>query len=178
MAITLPANGTITGNPIRMDAGSGSPGSIIQVVSSQITGSSNIGTNSATPVASGLITTITPKRAGSSFYTICVGNSMHNNQGANNHGLRVHLYCKVASGSYTNVASDFIQSSHRSGGSWTDFPGSMAFNCTPTYSLGDAVYFQPYYARGGSTSNTMYWHHTGGSGSGAIIQQTVMEIGG
>ena len=172
MAITFHPDGRVTGNTLK------SPGNVIQVVSSQITGSSNIGTNSATPVASGMITTITPKRAGSSFYTICVGNSMHNNQGANNHGLRVHLYCKVASGTYTNVTSDFVQSSHRSGGSWTDFPGSMTFTVTPTYSSGDTVYFQPYFGPGNGTTSTYYWHHPGGSGTGQIIQQTVMEIAG
>ena len=143
MAITLHANGTITGNPIRMDAGSGSVGSVIQVVSSQITGSSSIASSNASPQATGLITSLTPKRAGSKFFVTCIGNSMHNNEGANNKGLRVYLYCKVASGSYTNVTTSYIQSSHRDGGSWTDFPGSMTFTVTPTYSLGDAVYFQP-----------------------------------
>jgi len=176
MAITLHPDGRITGAAIQMEAGSGSPGNILQVVSSQITG--QVAADSASIVATGLITSLTPKRAGSKFFITCVGNCMHNNAGASNQGLRVYLYCKVASGSYANVTSSYIQSSHRSGGSWSDFPSSLAFTCAPSYSLGQVVYFQPYFARGGSTSSTMYWHHTGGSGSGTVIQQTVMEIAG
>ncbi len=178
MAITLYADGTITGNPIKMDAGSGSAGSVIQVVSSQVTGSSSIASSNASPQATGLITSLTPKRAGSKFFVTCVGNSMHNNEGASNKGLRVYLYCKVASGSYANVTSTYIQSSHRNDGHWTDFPGSMTFTASPSYSLGDVVYFQPYFGPGNGTTSTYYWHHTGGSGSGTVIQQTVMEIGG
>ena len=172
MAITFHPDGRVTGNTLK------SPGNVIQVVSSQITGTSSIASSSGTPVATGMITSLTPKGVGSKFYVTCVGNNLHNNHGASNPGVRVYLYCKIGSGSYANVTSAWIQSSHRSGGSWTDFPGSMTFTVTPTYSSGDTVYFQPYFGQGNGTSATYYWHHPGGSGTGQIIQQTVMEIAG
>ena len=149
-------------------------GSIVQVQFT--TSTASVGNSSAGALASGLVTTLTPVRAGSKFFVTASGMSMHNNAGASNQGSRFWLYASVAGGSYSNVTDTWVQSCQRSGGSWTDFPGNLSFPCTVSYSLGQTVSFQIYYGRGLSASSSTYFHHTGASGNGTRYQQTVMEI--
>ena len=149
-------------------------GSIVQVQFT--TSTSGSGSGSAGPNNSGLVTTLTPVRAGSKFFVTASGMSMHNNAGASNQGSRFWLYASVAGGSYSNVTDTWVQSCQRSGGSWTDFPGNLSFPCTVSYSLGQTVSFQIFYGRGLSASSSTYFHHTGASGNGTRYQQTVMEI--
>ena len=149
-------------------------GSIVQVQFT--TSTASVGNSSAGQLASGLVTTLTPVRAGSKFFVTASGMSMHNNAGASNQGSRFWLYASVAGGSYSNVTDTWVQSCQRSGGSWTDFPGNLSFPCTVSYSLGQTVSFQIYYGRGLSASSSTYFHHTGASGNGTRYQQTVMEI--
>ena len=149
-------------------------GSIVQVQFT--TSTSGSGSGSAGPNNSGLVTTLTPVRAGSKFFVTASGMSMHNNAGASNQGSRFWLYASVAGGSYSNVTDTWVQSCQRSGGSWTDFPGNLSFPCTVSYSLGQTVSFQIYYGRGLSSSASTYFHHTGASGNGTRYHQTVMEI--
>ena len=149
-------------------------GSIVQVQFTTSTSSS--GSGSAGPNASGLVTTLTPVRAGSKFFVTASGMSMHNNAGASNQGSRFWLYASVAGGSYSNVTDTWVQSCQRSGGSWTDFPGNLSFPCTVSYSLGQQISFQPYFGRGVNASSSTYFHHTGATGNGTRYHQTVMEI--
>ncbi len=149
-------------------------GSIVQVQFT--TSTSGSGSGSAGPNASGLVTTLTPVRAGSKFFVTASGMSMHNNAGASNQGSRFWLYAKIDNGSYSNVTDTWVQSCQRSGGSWTDFPGNLSFPCTVSYSLGQSVSFQIYYGRGANASSSTYFHHDGGNGNGTRYQQTVMEI--
>ena len=149
-------------------------GSIVQVQFTTSTAGS--GSGSAGPNASGLVTTLTPVRAGSKFFVTASGMSMHNNAGASNQGSRFWLYAKIDNGSYSNVTDTWVQSCQRSGGSWTDFPGNLSFPCTVSYSLGQSVSFQIYYGRGVNASSSTYFHHNGGNGNGTRYQQTVMEI--
>ena len=149
-------------------------GSIVQVQFT--TSTSGVGNNASGQLASGLVTTLTPARAGSKFFVTASGMSMHNNAGASNQGSRFWLYASVAGGSYTNVTDTWVQSCQRSGGSWTDFPGNLSFPCTVSYSLGQSVSFQIYYGRGLSASASTYFHHDGASGNGTRYHQTVMEI--
>jgi hypothetical protein len=150
-------------------------GSIVQVTFNTSTaGKGQGGVNG--PIASGLITNITPLRAGSKFFVTASGMSFHNNAGASNQGSYYWLYASVAGGSYSNVTDTWVQSSHRSGGSWTDFPGNLSFPCTVSYSLGQQITFQIYFGRGVNASSSTYFHHTGGSGNGTRYHQTVMEI--
>ena len=173
----VPADGSITTAKLASGAITASTlpaGSIVQVQFTTSTSSS--GSGSAGPNASGLVTTLTPVRAGSKFFVTASGMSMHNNAGASNQGSRFWLYAKIDSGSYSNVTDTWVQSSHRSGGSWSDFPGNLSFPCTVSYSLGQTVSFQIYYGRGLNASSSTYFHHTGGSGNGTRYHQTVMEI--
>ena len=170
MAITFHPDGRVTGNTLK------SPGNVIQVVSSQITGTSSIASSSGTPQATGMITSLTPKGVGSKFFVTASGMSMHNNAGASNQGSRFWLYASVAGGSYSNVTDTWVQSCQRSGGSWTDFPGNLSFPCTVSYSLGQTVSFQIYYGYGLNASSSTYFHHNGSTGNGTRYHQTVMEI--
>jgi hypothetical protein len=149
-------------------------GSIVQVQFT--TSTAGKGTSGSGQHASGLVTTLTPARAGSKFFVTASGMSMHNNAGASNQGSRFWLYASVAGGSYTNVTDTWVQSCQRSGGSWTDFPGNLSFPCTVSYSLGQSVSFQIYYGYGLNASSSTYFHHDGASGNGTRYQQTVMEI--
>ena len=173
----VPADGSITAAKLASGAITASTlpaGSVVQVQFTTSTSSS--GSGSAGPNASGLVTTITPARAGSKFFVTASGMSMHNNAGASNQGSRFWLYAKIDSGSYSNVTDTWVQSCQRSGGSWTDFPGILQFPCTVSYSLGQSISFQIYYGRGVNASSSTYFHHAGGSGNGTRYQQTVMEI--
>jgi hypothetical protein len=149
-------------------------GSIVQVQFT--TSTASVGNSASGQISSGLVTTLTPVRAGSKFFVTASGMSMHNNAGASNQGSRFWLYASVAGGSYSNVTDTWVQSCQRSGGSWTDFPGNLSFPCTVSYSLGQTVSFQIYYGRGLSASSSTYFHHTGASGNGTRYHQTVMEI--
>ena len=149
-------------------------GSIVQVQFT--TSTTSVGNSASGQISSGLVTTLTPHRAGSKFFVTASGMSMHNNAGASNQGSRFWLYASVAGGSYSNVTDTWVQSCQRSGGSWTDFPGNLSFPCTVSYSLGQTVSFQIYYGRGLSSSASTYFHHTGASGNGTRYHQTVMEI--
>ena len=171
------ANGAVASSKLASGAITASTlpaGSIVQVQFT--TSTSGSGSGSAGPNNSGLVTTLTPVRAGSKFFVTASGMSMHNNAGASNQGSRFWLYASVAGGSYSNVTDTWVQSCQRSGGSWTDFPGNLSFPCTVSYSLGQTVSFQIYFGRGVNASSSTYFHHTGGNGNGTRYQQTVMEI--
>ena len=150
-------------------------GSVVQVTFNTSTAGKGQGGVSG-PIASGLITNITPLRAGSKFFVTASGMAFHNNAGAGNQGSYYWLYASVAGGSYSNVTDTWVQQSHRSGGSWTDFPGNLSFPCTVSYTLGQQITFQIYFGRGVGSSSSTYFHHTGGSGNGTRYHQTVMEI--
>jgi hypothetical protein len=156
-------------------------GSILQVVSSVLDpGANNYASTSNTPANSGLITTVTPLAANSKFIIYQGGNALHLNESVSNRGIKLYIYASVAGGSYANVASDHIMSSHVFTTTTIDFPYSHMFHATVSYSLGQTVAFQPYYLRGTNSGNgsqqTYYWHHQGGSGEDTRIQQIVMEV--
>ena len=174
MTVTFHPDGRIDGFNAQVPSSSLPAGSVVQVQST--TSTSGSGSGSAGPNASGLVTTLTPVRAGSKFFVTASGMSMHNNAGASNQGSRFWLYAKIDNGSYSNVTDTWVQSCQRSGGSWTDFPGILSFPCTVSYSLGQTVSFQIYFGRGVNASSSTYFHHTGASGNGTRYQQTVMEI--
>ena len=62
-------------------------------------------------------------------------------------------------------------------GAWIDVPLTTTFLSTPTYTLGNTVAFQPYYARATNSSGTVYFHHTGHSAAASqVYNLTVLEI--
>ena len=153
-------------------------GSVVQSATTAASGS--IAADSSSVIASGLITTLTPRLSGSKFLTILSGVSAHSNKtSSDNHGTVYYMYVSVAGGSYANITSNVIQSHHVDGalGAWIDVPLTTTFLSTPTYTLGNTVAFQPYYARATSSSGTVYFHHTGHSAAASqVYNLTVLEI--
>ena len=153
-------------------------GTVVQSATTSASGS--IAVNSSDISASGLITTLTPRLSGSKFLTILSGVNAHSNKtSSDNHGTIYYMYVSVAGGSYANVTSNVIQSHFVDGGlgAWIDVPLTTTFLSTPTYTLGNTVAFQPYYARATSSSGTVYFHHTGHSAAASqVYNLTVLEI--
>ena len=153
-------------------------GSVVQSATTTATGS--VAVNSSDISASGLIVTMTPRLSGSKFLTILSGVNAHSNKtSSDNHGTIYYMYVSVAGGSYANVTSNVIQSHFVDGGlgAWIDVPLTTTFLSTPTYTLGNTVAFQPYYARATSSSGTVYFHHTGHSAAASqVYNLTVLEI--
>ncbi len=75
MTITFHPDGRIDGFNAQVPSSSLPAGSVVQVQSTTSTAGS--GSGSAGPNASGLVTTLTPLRAGSKFFVTASGMSMH-----------------------------------------------------------------------------------------------------
>ena len=153
-------------------------GTVVQSATTAASGS--IAADSSSIIASGLITTLTPRLSGSKFLTMLSGVTAHSNKASSdNHGTIYYMYVSVAGGTYANVAAD-VTGSHfinDSIGNWADFPLTMTYLATPTYSLGQTVAFQPHYARSTNSSSTCYFHHTGHSAAASqVYNLTVLEI--
>ena len=153
-------------------------GTVVQSATTAASGS--IAADSSSVIASGLITTLTPRLSGSKFLTMLSGVTAHSNKASSdNHGTIYYMYVSVAGGSYANITSNVIQSHHVDGalGAWIDVPLTTTFLSTPTYALGNTVAFQPYYARATNSSSTVYFHHTGHSAAASqVYNLTVLEI--
>ena len=155
-------------------------GQVIQTVQGTANLNSQIAAAAANPAPTGLTTRITPKQTGSDFIVTVAGFCHHNNSSAGNRGIKLFVYAQVnGSGGYSNVLNNMAVSSHITV-SWVDFPGEFTVyvpNSAVSYSLGQYIDFQPYYQRGSNNStNTNYFHHTGGSGNGVQCQRIIQEI--
>ena len=153
-------------------------GTVVQSATTAASGS--IAADSSSVIASGLITTLTPRLSGSKFLTMLSGVTAHSNKASSdNHGTIYYMYVSVAGGTYANVAAN-VTGSHfinDSIGNWADFPLTMTYLATPTYSLGQTVAFQPHYARSTNSSSTVYFHHTGHTAAASqVYNLTVLEI--
>ena len=142
--------------------------------------SGSIAADSSSVIASGLITTLTPRLSGSKFLTILSGVSAHSNKASSdNHGTIYYMYVSVAGGTYANVAAD-VTGSHfinDSISNWIDVPLAMTYLSTPSYTAGQTVAFQPHYARSTNSSSTCYFHHTGHTAAASqVYNLTVLEI--
>ena len=153
-------------------------GTVVQSATTAASGS--ISANSSSVIASGLITTLTPRLSGSKFLTILSGVSAHSNKASSdNHGTIYYMYVSVAGGTYANVAAD-VTGSHfinDSISNWIDVPLAMTYLSTPSYTAGQTVAFQPHYARSTNSSSTCYFHHTGHTAAASqVYNLTVLEI--
>ena len=132
------------------------------------------------PLATGITTNITPKQTGSDFIITIAGFNVHNNASAGNRGIMLYMYAQVnGSGGYSNVLNNKAVSSHITV-SWVDFPGEFTVYCpnsAVSYTAGQYINFEPFYQRGSDNStNTNYFHHTGGSGNGVQCQTIIQEV--
>ena len=155
-------------------------GQVLQTVQTTRNLNYGIAAQAANPTATGVTTRITPKQTGSHFLITVAGFNHHNNASAGNRGIKLYMYAQVnGSGGYSNTLNNMAVSSHITV-SWVDFPGEFSSFCpnsAVSYSLGQFIDFEPFYARGSNNStNTNYFHHTGGSGNGIQCQMIVQEI--
>ena len=155
-------------------------GQVIQTVQTTRNLNYTIAAIASNATATGITTRITPKQTGSDFLITVAGFIHHNNSSATNRGIKIHMYAQVnGSGGYGNVLNNMAVSSHVTV-SWVDFPGEFTVFCpnsAVSYSLGQFIDFEPFYQRGSNNStNTNYFHHTGGSGNGVQCQMIVQEI--
>ena len=153
-------------------------GTVVQSATTAASG--GIAADSSSVIASGLITSLTPRLSGSKFLTILSGVTAHSNKASSdNHGTIYYMYVSVNGGTYANVAAN-VTGSHfvnDSIGNWADFPLTMTYLATPTYTAGQTVAFQPHYARSTNSSSTCYFHHTGHTAAASqVYNLTVLEI--
>ena len=153
-------------------------GTVVQSATTAASGS--IAADSSSVIASGLITTLTPRLSGSKFLTILSGVSAHSNKASSdNHGTIYYMYVSVAGGTYANVAANVTGSHFIDGslGACQDVNITMTYLSTPSYTAGQTVAFQPHYARSTNSSSTCYFHHTGHTAAASqVYNLTVLEI--
>ena len=155
-------------------------GQVLQTVVNTTNLNSGVAAVAGSPVATGITTQIYPKQTGSDFIITVAGFIHHNNASATNRGIKLFMYAQVnGSGSYSNVLNNMAVSSHITV-SWVDFPGEFTVYCpnsAVSYTAGQYINFEPFYQRGSDNStNTNYFHHTGGSGNGVQCQTIIQEV--
>ena len=144
-----------------------------------------------TGVASGNLQ-ITPSAAGSKFLLILTGVNGHANMGGStgNHGARYFFGMSINGGSFVSVTTgnafstsdeEPLAATHINGdvGTWLDFPIDYSYVVTPSYSLGQAIDFRPYFGKNYTmgTSFTYYFQHNTQASKGDHRSNfTIMEI--
>ena len=144
-----------------------------------------------TGVASGNLQ-ITPSAAGSKFLLILTGVNGHANMGGStgNHGARYFFGMSINGGSFVSVTTgnafntsdeEPLAATHINGdlGSWLDFSIAYTYVVTPSYSLGQAIDFRPYYGKNYSMGNSFsyyFQHDTQATKGNHRSNFTIMEI--
>ena len=142
-------------------------------------------------VASGNLQ-ITPSAANSKFLLILTGVNAHSNMtgSVGNHGCRYFFGMSINGGSFVSVDTGNafntsnekpLAATHINGdlGNWLDFPIGYTYVATPSYSLGQAIDFRPYFGKNYTmgTSLTYYFQHNTQSSKGDHKSNfTIMEI--
>ena len=154
-------------------------GSVLQVVEAVLEqGSASVVTTSQSYVTTGLTASITPKQVGSKIIATASGFCPHSNPSASNKGIRIATYAQVASGGYSNVdGTKATASQFMNAGGWLDTMGMTQSMFTPSYSVGQQIDVSIYFLAYDST-NTHYFHHSGGAGADNRIRLILQEIAG
>ena len=142
-------------------------------------------------VASGNLQ-ITPSAANSKFLLILTGVNGHANMGGStgNHGARYFFGMSINGGSFVSVTTgnafstsdeEPLAATHINGdvGTWLDFPIDYSYVVTPSYSLGQAIDFRPFFGKNASmgTSYGYYFQHNTQASKGDHRSNfTIMEI--
>ena len=135
---------------------------------------------------------ITPSAANSKILLILTGVNGHANMGGStgNHGCRYFFGMSINGGSFVSVTTgnafntsdeEPLAATHINGdvGTWLDFPIDYSYVVTPSYSLGQAIDFRPYFGKNYTmgTSLTYYFQHNTQSSKGDHKSNfTIMEI--
>ena len=169
-----------------------SAGKILQVKTlSWLVGSVSASGDTFTGVASGNLQ-ITPLAANSKFLLILTGVNGHCNMGGStgNHGCRYYFGMSINGGSFVSVTTgnafstsdeEPLAATHINGdvGTWLDFPIDYSYVVTPSYSLGQAIDFRPYFGKNYSMGNSFtyyFQHNTQNSKGDHRSNFTIMEI--
>ena len=142
-------------------------------------------------VASGNLQ-ITPSAANSKFLLMLTGVNGHANMGGStgNHGCRYFFGMSINGGSFVSVTTgnafstsdeEPLAATHINGdvGTWLDFPIDYSYVVTPSYSLGQAIDFRPFFGKNASmgTSYGFYFQHNTQASKGDHRSNfTIMEI--
>ena len=135
---------------------------------------------------------ITPSAANSKILLILTGVNGHANMGGStgNHGCRYFFGMSINGGSFVSVTTgnafntsdeEPLAATHINGdvGTWLDFPIDYSYVVTPSYSLGQAIDFRPYFGKNYTmgTSFTYYFQHNTQNSKGDHRSNfTIMEI--
>jgi hypothetical protein len=147
----------------------GSGQTVIQVV--QATSTATFSTNSSTPVASGVIATITPQSTTSKILVIASGGSTNNSGSTNGAAM---IYRQIAGGGYSNWTSSIATSFNyvSSGEGW-----GLSWQYLDSPATTSAINYQIYAACGTGSfalNNPPY----NPSGTTGMLQITLLEISG
>ena len=142
-------------------------------------------------VASGNLQ-ITPVAASSKLFLLLTGVNGHVNMtgSVGNHGCRYFFGMSIAGGSFVSVTTgnafsttdeEPLAATHIQGdlGNWFDLPIDYSYVATPSYSLGQAIDFRPYFGKNytmGSSFSYYYQHNTQASKGDHRNNFTIMEI--
>ena len=169
-----------------------SAGKILQVKTlSWTAGGVSTSGDTITGVASGNLQ-ITPSAAGSKFLLMLTGVNGHANMGGStgNHGCRYFFGMSINGGSFVSVTTgnafstsdeEPLAATHINGdvGTWLDFPIDYSYVVTPSYSLGQAIDFRPFFGKNASMGNSLgyyFQHNTQSSKGDHRSNFTIMEI--
>ena len=135
---------------------------------------------------------ITPSAANSKILLILTGVNGHANMGGStgNHGCRYFFGMSINGGSFVSVTTgnafntsdeEPLSATHINGdvGTWLDFPIDYSYVVTPSYSLGQAIDFRPYYGKNYSMGNSFsyyFQHDTQATKGNHRSNFTIMEI--
>tara|TARA_B100000945_G_scaffold90940_1_gene70980 strand:+ start:20 stop:718 length:699 start_codon:yes stop_codon:yes gene_type:complete len=135
---------------------------------------------------------ITPLAANSKFLLVLTGVNGHCNMGGStgNHGCRYYFGMSIAGGSFVSVTTgnafstsdeEPLAATHINGdvGNWLDFPIDYSYVVTPSYSLGQAIDFRPYFSKNYTMGNALtyyFQHNTQASKGDHRSNFTIMEI--
>lgn len=161
-------NGAI---PTAADLGLNISGNVVQVVQQVNTNSSYASTSSTSFVDSGLLTlSITPKYASSKIHVYFKGIIAHHNLGsATNYGPGYCIYRSTDNSTYSpvnngNVMAAVYVNNTGTAGFWADHMPELQYLDSPSYALGQTIYYKVY-ARKSSNGSDTWIHHGGGIGA-------------
>lgn len=201
MPITLNGSGTVSGISAgglpdgiiqSADLASGVGGKILQVKTlSFISGTVSGQGDTFHAVASGNLQ-ITPVAASSKLFLLLTGVNGHVNMegSTGNHGCRYYFGMSIAGGSFVSVTTgnafstsdeEPLAATHIQGalGNYFDMPIDYSYVATPSYSVGQAIDFRPYFGKNytmGSSLSYYFQHNTQASKGDHRNNFTIMEV--
>lgn len=185
--IVLAADGSTTISNL-----SGGVGKILQVKTLSFIPGTVSGQGDTFHAVAGGNLQITPLAASSKLLLLLTGVNGHVNMegSTGNHGCRYYFGMSIAGGSFVSVTTgnafstsdeEPLAATHIQGalGNYFDMPIDYSYAATPSYSLGQAIDFRPYFGKNytmGSSLSYYYQHNTQASVGDHRNNFTIMEV--